>query len=1123
MDRTSWLGWEDSRRLLFEVVSAPPTNVDPVTPTISSLTDGDLRRAFDSGSISRGKAYAHAGRVTVESVDPDGVAASATVRGTDPQTYSTTVQLRQTKAGVTHVVATCSCPVGFGCKHAVALIVAVRGGIESSEPEPEPAPRTVLPQDSWRRRATARPSEPAWRSTLSPLVTGGSTRARTEWALKIDIAPSYYQGEALLSARPLKMGTRGKWIKTGATWPDVEASVSGFNGGNPQIDALAELHLAVRNHYSHVRRSDGTIDLGGLTRDAWRVFDALAKADVTLLGPGNSQISIAQEPVTVTIDVAPDDGGLVVAASLSDDDIAEAWADERSMLIGQPAHGIAAWDDDHPSRLWLAPFEQPLDAPLRTLVQNRRGVRVPQADAGEFLRDFYPRLQRAVGSVRVDPSIDIPEVVPPRLSLTVKHDGLNAEIEWGFSYEIDGETVRTPYSSGRETFRDARAEQELVDSFVPPPGLPVTTTASGRGRLVPHATLDGYPAAVLSEDVVPVLEAAGVDVNTVGDRPDYRLANVAPVVHISLEDGKDPRSDWYDLAVTVTIEGEKVHFGPLFAALAAGESHVVLLSGTYLSIDRPELVQLRELILEARELTDRRSDTLRVNRFHAGLWEELVALGTIDKQSASWEESVGALKSLDEIPVPDLPAGLNATLRPYQHDGYAWLSFLADHGLGGILADDMGLGKTLQSLAMIVRQVERGSGPFLVVAPTSVVGNWAREAERFAPGLKVVTITGTRKRRGSELADAIEGADLVVTSYALFRIENDAYRERTWAGLLLDEAQFVKNHQGKTYQCARRLDARFKLAITGTPLENSLMDLWSMLSIVAPGLYPDPERFVAGYQKPIETGHGQAQLARLQRRVRPLMRRRTKDEVASDLPPKTEQVLEVALGPKHARIYQTHLQRERQKVMGLLADESSDHRFEVLRSLTHLRLLSLDPGLVDEEEYGDVGSAKIDVLMEHLQEVTAEGHKVLVFSQFTTYLKRVRARLDEAGIAHAYLDGRTRNRQKAIDAFTSGECPVFVISLKAGGFGLNLTEADYCYVLDPWWNPATEAQAVDRAHRIGQTRPVMVYRLVSADTIEEKVMELKARKSALFDAVMDEGAALSGALSSDDIRGLLGA
>jgi superfamily II DNA or RNA helicase len=1095
-----------------------------VTPTIDSLTDGELRRAFDAGSFSRGKAYAHAGRVTVLTLAEDGSAATAEVRGSGPQVYSTSVEVRETRTDRLHVTGTCDCFVGFSCKHVVAVIIAIRGSIEALDPDDdivdEPESVVVLPQDSWRRRSTARPPQPQWRSTLAPLV-GGTSQQQTEWALRIDLVPSYYQGEALLSARPLRRGAKGKWIKSGATWPDVEAFTRG-RGGSRQIDALAELHVAVRSHFSHVRRSDGTIDLGGLTRDAWRVFDELVDSGVTVLGPDGATVTIVREPVAVTVDVAPhDDGGLVVSANLPDDDIADARAHERTMLIGQPAHGIAAWDDEHPSRLWLAPFEEPLDHGLRTLVVNPHGVHVPEADAGEFLRDFYPRLQRALGTVRVDPRIDVPEIVPPKLALTVKHDGLSVQIVWGFVYDVDGGPIHVGWGSGLEQFRDRAAERELIDAFVLPAGLPVTTNAAGRVAIVPEATLDGYAAVVLSEEVVPALTAAGVDVQVSGDRPDYRLADTAPVVHISLEDGKDPRSDWYDLAVTVTIEGEKVHFGPLFAALAAGESHVVLLSGTYLSIDRPELLQLRELIQEARELTDRRSDTLRVNRFHAGLWDELVALGTIEKQSSRWKRSVDAIASLDEVPMPDVPAGLRAELRPYQQDGFAWLSFLADHGLGGILADDMGLGKTVQALAMIVRQVERGSGPFLVVAPTSVVGNWAREAERFAPGLRVATISATRARRGTELADEIAGADLVITSYALFRIENEAYRAASWAGLLLDEAQFVKNHQGKTYQCARRLDAPFKLAITGTPLENSLMDLWSMLSIVAPGLYPDPQRFVAGYQKPIENGHGRDKLELLQRRIRPLMRRRTKDEVASDLPPKTEQVLEVTLSPRHARIYQTHLQRERQKVMGLLADESSDHRFEVLRSLTQLRLLSLDPGLLDEE-YDDVGSAKIDVLMEHLAEVTAEGHRALVFSQFTKYLGRVRKRLDEAGMSYAYLDGRTRNRSAAVEQFTSGERSVFLISLKAGGFGLNLTEADYCYVLDPWWNPATEAQAVDRAHRIGQTRPVMVYRLVSADTIEHKVMELKARKAALFNAVMDDGAALSGALSRDDILGLLG-
>ncbi len=297
------------------------------------------------------------------------------------------------------------------------------------------------------------------------------------------------------------------------------------------------------------------------------------------------------------------------------------------------------------------------------------------------------------------------------------------------------------------------------------------------------------------------------------------------------------------------------------------------------------------------------------------------------------------------------------------------------------------------------------------------------------------------------------------------------------------------------------------------------MDLWSLLSITAPGLYPDPTRFSDTYRKPIERGEAPELLATLRRRIAPLMRRRTKDEVLTELPPKTEQIVEIDLSTRHARIYETQLQRERQKVLGLVGDVQK-HRFEIFRSLTLLRQLALDPGLVDDA-HESVGSAKLDRLLDDLTQVVAEGHRALVFSQFTRYLSRVRARLDAAGIAYSYLDGRTRKRAEAISRFKDGDAPVFVISLKAGGFGLNLTEADYCFVLDPWWNPATETQAVDRAHRMGQENPVMVYRYVSTGTIEEKVMELKARKADLFASVVDGDGALSGALTEDDIRGLL--
>ena len=357
-----------------------------------------------------------------------------------------------------------------------------------------------------------------------------------------------------------------------------------------------------------------------------------------------------------------------------------------------------------------------------------------------------------------------------------------------------------------------------------------------------------------------------------------------------------------------------------------------------------------------------------------------------------------------------------------------------------------------------------------------------------------------------------------MTSYALLRIDFDRYAQLDWSGLILDEAQFAKNHQSKIYQCARRLNAPFKLAITGTPMENNLMELWALLSIAAPGLFPSPERFRDYYARPIERD-GQADLlGQLRRRIKPLVKRRTKELVAADLPAKQEQVLEVDLHPRHRRVYQTHLQRERQKILGLI-DDMNANRFTIFRSLTLLRQLSLHAGLVDEAHY-DLPCAKIEVLLEHLRDVAAGGHRALVFSQFTGFLRIVAERLDAEGIPYCYLDGKTRDRAGVVAEFREGTAPVFLISLKAGGFGLNLTEADYCFLLDPWWNPATETQAIDRTHRIGQTRNVMVYRLIAADTIEEKVMALKERKAELFSNVIDGGNAFGSALNADDIRAL---
>ncbi|MDT5027635.1 MAG: hypothetical protein QOE61_4061, partial [Micromonosporaceae bacterium] len=413
---------------------------------------------------------------------------------------------------------------------------------------------------------------------------------------------------------------------------------------------------------------------------------------------------------------------------------------------------------------------------------------------------------------------------------------------------------------------------------------------------------------------------------------------------------------------------------------------------------------------------------------------------------------------------------------------------------------------------------EPNGRPFLVVAPASVVSNWVSEAHRFTPDLDVRAVAQTLSRRQVPLTEAVAGADIVVTSYTLFRLEFDDYRTIDWAGLVLDEAQFVKNPQSQGYRCARELRAGVKLAITGTPMENNLGELWSLVSITAPGLFPRLDQFTEHYRDPIERGHDQGRLEQLRRLMRPFMLRRRKSDVAIDLPPKQEQVVVLELDPKHRKAYQSYLQRERQKVLGLLGDLERN-RFEVFRSLTLLRQASLDVALVGHK--GAVPSTKLDHLTEQLADIAAEGHRTLVFSQFTRFLGAARERLEKAGIACSYLDGKSRDRATVIKDFRQGENPVFLISLKAGGFGLNLTEADYCILLDPWWNPAAEAQAVDRVHRIGQARNVMVYRLVAKDTIEEKVMALKERKAELFRGVLDDGEFADASLTAADIRALL--
>ena len=835
--------------------------------------------------------------------------------------------------------------------------------------------------------------------------------------------------------------------------------------------------------------------------------------------------------------------------------------------------------------LALIPLVEPLDAASEALI-SAGTVKIPAAERPAFQRDFLPALSRSVPALTPDPALALPAVTPPRLVLEltfdeeVRHD---AQLGWHWEYPLNPFEADPEHESGVQRLpvfgypgeeggevRDERFEARVLRSV--------------RSVLAAHPALasleerrvEGWETRELLSAVLPKLRRiSAVRVRFNGTPPEFVEATDA-LIEVTVTEGNS--RDWFGLGIAVKVNNWTVPFAQIFEALDRGADRILLGNGTYFSLRRPEFKTLRTLIAEAREL-DEAGGELRINRHQAGLFSELESLAASVQTTRRWDEQVRSLLALVEasearetdpadgadkpaaspdthdkrnngdVVRPNLnreypvPAGLRATLRPYQVEGYRWLTFLYEHRMGGILADDMGLGKTVQALALLAHAIEEHRAavpgepfaPFLVVAPTSVISNWAAEAKRFLPGAKVITITETTAGK-TPLAERVAGAHLVLTSYTLLRMDEDAYASYAaglgseegpgtpgWGALLLDEAQFVKNTGTRAWSIARAMPARTKIAMTGTPLENNLMELWALLAIVADGLFPSARAFRDLYARPAESGedpaHAAATTARLRRRIRPLMLRRTKELVAAELPAKNDVRVNLPLAPGHRRIYDTHLQRERQKVLGLLEDMDKN-RFTIFQSLTLLRRLALDAALIDPDAYEGVTSAKREYLVERLPELMAGGHRVLVFSQFTGYLKSIARALSEKGIGHLYLDGSTRNRAEVIEAFRAGAAPVFLISLKAGGFGLNLTEADHVFIMDPWWNPAAEQQAVDRIHRIGQEREVHVYRLVAEGTIEEKVMQLKASKAALFDAVVGEGEFASAAVTAEDVREL---
>ena len=521
---------------------------------------------------------------------------------------------------------------------------------------------------------------------------------------------------------------------------------------------------------------------------------------------------------------------------------------------------------------------------------------------------------------------------------------------------------------------------------------------------------------------------------------------------------------------------------------------------------KPWMAALLELVGEREHSFS--GDTLKLSRLDA-----LCATASLG-EGAGWQganglrEVVRQLSGHAELPEVAVPGSVQATLRPYQQQGLNWLQFLRASGLDGILADDMGLGKTLQTLAHI--QVEKDAGrltqPALVIAPVSLMGNWQREAARFCPQLRSLVLHGKDRH---EVAASMHEYDLVIAPYSLLQRDRERWLQARWHLVVLDEAQNIKNASTHAAQVVGQLQTRHRLCLSGTPMENHLGELWSLFHFLMPGFLGSQARFKQLFRNPIEKHGDPERLAQLRARITPFMLRRTKDLVASELPPKIETVMRVELSGKQADLYETIRLGMEKTVREALDNKGlAKSQITILDALLKLRQVCCDPQLVPLAAAQKVKtSAKLEQLMEMLPEMLAEGRRILLFSQFTSMLTLIEVELKKRGLAWVKLTGQSQKRDALIERFTSGEVPLFLISLKAGGVGLNLPQADTVIHYDPWWNPAAETQATDRAHRIGQTKSVWVLKLVAQGTIEERILALQERKAALADSMYSGAAA----------------
>ncbi|MDP9033727.1 MAG: DEAD/DEAH box helicase [Myxococcota bacterium] len=1116
----------------------------PFSEALSTLNDRALRRLLGARAYLRG--YDYVRRHAVEDIVLEDAGARGHVRGTDAAPHRVTLQL--TPAGFT---SGCSCPAfassnGGHCKHVAALLIALRDQARGAQPRTgQPSSNGVhytvhggtvhvagIEGEGRRsKRARARAMKAAQHAALTARGFAPSGTGVDAW-LPEAIPPQPKQIEYRLQIKQVAHGPAGAatgpggggaltitLLDTDARVPLLPSALLVGQDQHPTPDRDA-VRLLSRLENQGPRRVG--IDVRG--EDASDLLPFL-KGRRVIVEPQMMELRFGDEPLRPRFDLelSADGSQILVRTSF------QRQGDPRRFTTASGAwfEGSPGWYVDAQEG-WARPIDRRVSpAAIRRLLRMSV-IAEPVERLPDLVMQGLPKVALEMGAELPELSqvADVVDLVP---TFRVAAGGTLTEAQV---------SLRAAY----EDFEiDVRADGMTVPVIVKPPepgsgkrakcircDIAAQQAAATKLRelgLIPDE--DGNKFVALGDGAIRFwTDGIGSlpddwDLYVPDDLVEVQVRNEALTANARVSSGVD----WLSLRLNFESEGVAVTQEELARCLAEGRRYVRLADGTFARIDP----------LKVREVLQRQAEILatgggnggRLPLSQAGRIEDLLSQVSRSNISGDTKELLKKLKDIDEIKGARKPRNLKAQLRPYQEQGFQWLWFLHEIGSGGVLADDMGLGKTVQTLALLLAvknedaKIEGKRKPFkvLIVAPTSVVTNWLREMDKFAPSLRHALWHGAERR---ERQDELEDADVVVTSYALLRRDEEMLKEIDWRYVILDEAQQIKNPLSATARAAKRLRSDRRLALSGTPIENRLSEIWSIFDFVTPGLLGPLDKFEERYARPIDGGDKVA-AQRLRSTIHPFILRRTKAEVARDLPEKIETDQFCELTGEQSALYAAVLKEVRAQVMGEVERQGlARSHIQILAGLTRLRQAACDPRLLGlPRQFGDEDSGKLVALRDLVQTSVEGGHKVLVFSQFVSMLQLIRRAMDEDGVAYEYLDGSTRDRAERVDNFQRDHGPpLFLISLKAGGSGLNLTAADTVIHFDPWWNPAVEDQATDRAHRIGQTKVVTMYRLIAKGTIEEKILELADKKRELVGAVLAEDVGGAKKLTKGDLEEL---